>query len=427
MSTTIRPAPSAGGVLDAIERRAWRIRLPTRRLIVVLATATAGAVIVASLTAAWVAARNNATIHEARVEGLGVASAATQFRTSLAAADAEAFGSLISGGIAIPPADQNAAGSEETYATHLEDASKALADAALAGTSDDARDLRALSAGLTEYSGLVESARANSLQGFPVGASYMGLAHQLASNELVPTANHLRREGEQRVASAAKSVSGPLGVLAIVLLMVAALAVIGASAVIAGRTRRMLHPALVAAAVFALVSTAVMAFGIARQFTQLRSAATNEVDTYFDTNDISYALAQARVNEISAVAARGSGAPLYDQFHQGTETLDDLVEGTDLAGPVKRYEDGAAAVEQKDMAGDNQGAAAIALTGDSATGYQAAADAVTSDVEQAGDALADRIDGAEAASIPPLVPLGLGALAAGLAAAGILYRGRRYR
>jgi hypothetical protein len=79
------------------------------------------------------------------------------------------------------------------------------------------------------------------------------------------------------------------------------------------------------------------------------------------------------------------------------------------------------------MAGDNQGAAAIALTGDSATGYQAAADAVTSDVEQAGDALADRIDGAEAASIPPLVPLGLGALAAGLAAAGILYRGRRYR
>jgi hypothetical protein len=428
MSTTIRPAPSAGSVLDAIERRAWRIRLPTRRLIVVLAGATAGAVIVASLTAAWVAARNNATIHQARVEGLGVASAATEFRTSLAAADAEAFGSLISGGIAAPPADQtDQAGNEETYATHLAAASQALADAALAGTSADAEDLRALSAGLSEYSGLVESARANSLQGFPVGASYMGLAHQLASDELVPRANHLRREGEQRVARAAASVSGPFGVLAVVLLMLAALAVVGASAIIAGRTRRMLHPALVAAAVFALVSTAVMAFGIARQFSQLRAAATDEVDTYFDANDISYALAQARVTEISAVAARGSGAPLYEQFHQGTADLDNLVAGTDLADAVQRYEDGAAQVESADMNGDNRGAATIALTGDSSTGYQAAAAAVTSDVKQAGDALADRIDGAEAASIPPLVPLGLGAFAAGLAAAGILYRGRRYR
>ena len=421
MSTTIGPAPSAGSVLDAIERRSWRIRLPTRRLIVVLASATAGAVIVASLTAAWVAARNNATIQDARVQGLGVASAATEFRSSLAAADAEASGSLIAGGIQVPEP-------EVTYADHLDDAARALTDAALAGTSKDREDLRELSSGLVEYTALVEAARANSLQGFPVGATYMARAHRLAADDLVPTANHLRREGEQRVASAAASVSGPLGVLAVVLLVAAALAVVAASAVIAGRTRRMLHPALVAAAVFAVVSTAVMAFGIARQFSQLRAAATDEVDTYFEANDISYALAQLRVTELSAVAARGSGAPLYQQFHDGSAALDDLVgDRSDLAGAVDDYIAAAGGVEELDMQGRNREAATLALTGDSFTGYQDAAQAVDADVDDAGFALADRIDGAESASINPLVPLALGALAAGLAAAGILYRGRRYR
>ena len=421
MSTTIRPAPSAGGVLDAIERRAWRIRLPTRRLIVVLASATAGAVIVASLTAAWVAARNNDTIHDARVQGLGVASAATEFRTSLAAADAEASGSLIAGGISVPEP-------EKDYAAHLDDAAEALSAAALAGTSADRDDLRRLSSGLVEYTALVEEAQANSRQGFPVGATYMARAHRLATDDLVPTANHLRREGEQRVANAAKSVSGPIGALAIVLLVAAALAVVVASAVIAGRTRRMLHPALVAAAGVAVVSTLVMAYAITRQFTQLRDAATNEVDTYFETNDISYALAQLRVTELSAVAARGSGAPLYEQFHEQGAALDDLLrDRSDLAGTVDDYLAGEGAVEQADMAGNNRQAAQLALTDASATGYQAAAQVVQDDVDQAGEALADRIEGAEAASISPLVPLALGALAAGLAAAGILYRGRRYR
>jgi hypothetical protein len=427
MSTTIGPAPTAGGVLDAIERRAWRIRMPTRRLIVVLASMTAGVVIVASLTAAWVAARNNATIHDARVQGLGVASATTQFRASLAAADAEASGSLIAGGIDVPEP-------EKDYAAHLDDAARALSAAALAGTADDRRDLRELSSGLVEYTALVEEAQANSRQGFPVGATYMARAHRLAADELVPTANHLRREGEQRVARAAASVSGPFGVLAIVLLVAAAAAVVVASAVIAGRTHRMLHPALVAAAVFAVVSTLVMAYGITRQFTQLRDAATNEVDTYFETNDISYALAQLRVTELSAVAARGSGAPLYEQFHEQSAALDDLVSGNrNLAGKVDDYVAGEAAVEEADMAGDNREAARRAL-GDpsatgaaSATGYNDAANSVEGYVDVAGDALADRIEGAEGASINPFVPLALGALAAGLAAAGILYRGRRYR
>jgi hypothetical protein len=421
MSTTIGPAPSAGGVLDAIERRAWRIRLPTRRLIVVLASATAGAVIVASLTAAWVAARNNATIHDARVQGLGVASAATEFRSSLAAADAEASGSLIAGGIEVPEP-------EETYADHLDDAARALTDAALAGTSKDRDDLRELSSGLVEYTALVEAARANSRLGYPVGATYMARAHRLATDDLVPTANHLRREGEQRVASAAASVSGPLGVLAVVLLVAAALAVVAASAVIAGRTRRMLHPALVAAAVFAVVSTLVMAYGIARQFTQLRAAATDEVDTYFETNDISYALAQLRVTELSAVAARGSGAALYEQFHEGSAALDDLIgDRSDQATRVDDYVAAAGTVEQADLNGNNREAARLALTDASSTTYQDAAEAVEADVDEAGDDLAGRIDGAESASINPLVPLALGALAAGLAAAGILYRGRRYR
>jgi hypothetical protein len=104
-----------------------------------------------------------------------------------------------------------------------------------------------------------------------------------------------------------------------------------------------------------------------------------------------------------------------------------LGDRSDLAATIDDYFAGEAAVEGADMAGDNHEAARLALTDASATGYQEAAQVVQDDVDQAGEALADRIEGAEAASISPLVPLALGALAAGLAAAGILYRGRRYR
>ena len=415
MSTAVRPAPTSGGVLDAVERRAWGIRLPTRRLFVALAAATAGVVVVASLAAAWVAAENRSTIADARREGLQVARAASTFSASLVAADADASGALIAGGLDVPVPDKD-------YADYLRDASLALTDAAAGATADDVEDIDALAEGLVAYTGLVETARANSRQGFPVGATYLSQARRLAANDLVPRAERLRREGERRVAQAANHLVRPAASAAVLLLLAAVAMVVLASVTVAGRTRHVLHPGLVVATLVAIVSLAIMTLGIARQTTTLSAAASDDVEGYVLANDTSSDLSRLRVTEIAAVAARGSGGPLYQSFDEQVAEL-----GRDQVGFVDGYVDSVADVEATDMQGDNRGAAEITLTGTSFEQYQSAAAGIDDSVDREAATLADRIDEAGSAGISPFVPLGLGTLAAGLAAAGILDRGRRYR
>lgn len=415
MSTAVRPAPTSGGVLDAVERRAWGIRLPTRRLFVALAAATAGVVVVASLAAAWVAAENRSTIADARREGLQVARAASTFSASLVAADADASGALIAGGLDVPVPDKD-------YADYLRDASLALTDAAAGATDDDVEDIDALAEGLVAYTGLVETARANSRQGFPVGATYLSQARRLAANDLVPRAERLRREGERRVAQAANHLVRPAASAAVLLLLAAVAMVVLASVTVAGRTRHVLHPGLVVATLVAIVSLAIMTLGIARQTTTLSAAASDDVEGYVLANDTSSDLSRLRVTEIAAVAARGSGGPLYQSFDEQVAEL-----GRDQVGFVDGYVDSVAEVEATDLQGDNRGAAEITLTGTSFEQYQSAAAGIDDSVDREAATLADRIDEAGSAGISPFVPLGLGTLAAGLAAAGILDRGRRYR
>ena len=96
---------------------------------------------------------------------------------------------------------------------------------------------------------------------------------------------------------------------------------------------------------------------------------------------------------------------------------------------------GSAVVEQvqaADERGENRDAAELALSiseegAGTADAYQAANEIAAANVEREADDLADRFDAAGDADIQPLVPIALGVLAALLAAAGILARGRRYR
>jgi hypothetical protein len=86
-----------------------------------------------------------------------------------------------------------------------------------------------------------------------------------------------------------------------------------------------------------------------------------------------------------------------------------------------------ASVRDTDAGGDNQEAIAMTLDGPSADAFDAANGAVTEELDGTADDLSRRIDRARNASVAPVVPLALGVLAALLAAAGILSRGRRYR
>jgi len=434
VSTATKAAAPSGSLLDRVEQTAWRVPLPTRRLFVTLALVAAAALALSGLAAGWVAARNADTIADARQQGLELATATTEFRTRLASADAIAAATLIAGGL--EDAEDRAA-----YDEDILEASRALTQAGLVATEDDAEDISLLATGLVEYAGLVETSRANTRLGYPVGSAYLNQARDLANDDLVPRAERLRREGERRMAQAANSVGGPVGALAVVVLVAALVVLLACAALMAGRTRRVAHPALLGATVALIAALALVFNGITSQSRELREAASDDVDAYVAANAASSDLSDLRVTEISAVAARGSGGPLYDEFETGAgELLGQLDEAPgevasidELATGVDAYT--AAVVEQvraADERGENREAARLALgTSDEAAGSADAFDAANAIAERnvKGEAtdLAERFDAAAAGDVQPLVPIALGGLAALLAAAGILARGRKYR
>src|SRR5690606_32733324 len=238
---------------------------------------------------------------------------------------------------------------------------------------------------------------------------------------------------------AANSVGGPLSGLA-VLVMVAGLGVlVGCAILLAGRTRRVVaHPALLGAVVVALATLVVVFLGTSSQARELRQAASGDIDAYVAANEASSALAGLRVTEISAVAARGSGGPQYDAFAERAAALaDGLTEAPgDRAALAELWEaTGAytAVVEEVraiDEGGDNRAAATVVRStapGGSADAYEAA-DAIAADnVARERADLERRFEQAAGADLPPLLPVVLCGLAAVLAAAGTLARGRRYR
>lgn len=443
MSTATKAPASAGTVLERVERTAWRVPLPTRRLFVILAWIAAVALALSGIAAGWVAARNARTIDDARTQGLELATSVTAFRTRLAAADARAAATLIAGGL--EPADERAAYDADVLA-----ASNALTEAALVAREADRADISELGAGLVTYAGLVETSRANSRLGYPVGSAYLTQARDLANDDLIPRADRLRREGERRIARAANSVGGPISMLAVVLLVLALLVLLGCAVLIAGRTRRVAHPALVAAAVAVIAALAVVVSGITSQSSELRQAAEDDVDAFIAANEVARDLSNLRVTEISAVAARGSGEELYTLFTSGSEdtgfvgadelqarlaeTAEDAGDPAGLRDAVDAYVAAAERVRTADQEeGNNQLAAQLALSAPEVEGqgsgdaYQEANDIALTSAEREADDLAERFDAAGDADIHPLVPIALGGVAAVLAAAGTLARGRKYR
>lgn len=113
---------------------------------------------------------------------------------SLSAADATAATTFLTGGI-------EPSGRRAQYLHDLDAAGTQLtALTRHAGSSADTRVPAAtLAQQLPIYTGLVESARANNRQGFPVGAAYLRRASGLMRTELLPAAERLYMLEAQRM------------------------------------------------------------------------------------------------------------------------------------------------------------------------------------------------------------------------------------
>lgn len=356
-------------------------------------------------------------------------------RTSLVAADANATNAFLVGGLEPTEARRG-------YTSGIRQAATTVAQASSADTSD-ALKLRSVNAVLADYVGLIESARANNRQGFPIGAAYLRQASALIRAKALPTLEQLvasDRDAVDRATDAADEAQ----VAMFLLLLAVLIALVITQFWLFRRTHRVLNLPLAVGTVAVLVSGVVALGAMAWSQSIARDARRGPYEG-------TVALATARIDSFDAksaesltLIARGSGQAYEASFEELTTNASDVLHGTSsdegegpsigtISGPTStalaQYLVAHREVRAADDRGEWEGAVKLA-TGTGAANQAFAAFEVASSRElksQATD-LSDDLDRAQA----PLFALSWLLLLVGLGAAigasrGIAQRLREYR
>ncbi len=230
-------------------------------------------------------------------------------RVDLVAADAAATNSFLQGGLESPTL-------REAYLAKLASASRGVAEAS-AGAPEDAAELSAVNDRLTTYAGLVETARANNRQGFPVGAAYLRQAHVLLNDSLTDPARRddvLTRlgrvvEADQARIDAAYESSQHASTSLWIVAGFAALPMLAAQGWLFFRTRRWVNVGMAIATVVILGGAAGAAVVMAQaqaDATSVRRASLAATVNLAQARADAFA---ARSDESLTLINRGSGQP----------------------------------------------------------------------------------------------------------------------
>jgi len=205
------------------------------------------------------------------------------------------------------------AGLDETPATRTQyekdvrnAASKLVTAAANADPgSSSATYIKQLNELLPEYKGLVESARANNRQGFPVGGAYLRAANDTMQNQMLPKAQDLyKNENERLSTDYGNATPYPWFAIALGLLALGGLA--WAQRRNYRRTNRVLNHGLVAAS----ATTAVVLLWVVVGHTVARAALNDSYDhgvrSLTVLHDARIASLKARSDENLILVSRGS-------------------------------------------------------------------------------------------------------------------------
>ena len=230
--------------LDRHASGVWvrRFARTTPGLVVVIAVAVAALCIAAGVVCA--AAVNGRIAEQKAVleHSEPFAYAAQNLYAASSAADAAAATAFLSGGTQTPLM-------RARYQQALAAAASALADATAGAPDAETRKaLAEVSAQLATYTGLVEAARANNVQGFPIGSAYLREASSSMQTKVLPGAEKVYAADLARVDQAQRRV-GSLPMVGLALLAVALAAIGIGSAIMYKRTNRTFNLGLVAAAV----------------------------------------------------------------------------------------------------------------------------------------------------------------------------------
>lgn len=293
--------------------------------------------------------------------------------SALADADTTAAQAFLAGGL-------EPAALTRRYDDDLARATTALTSAARRTPEDGraATAVRTLSAGVSEYSALVATARANNRQGLPIGSSYLSEASRLNRDTLQPQARELF-EGAQQEVEDGYGKAGALGWMTLLVLSLGGLVIALAltQRYLSRRTQRTFNlPLLGATAVTLVLTIGTLAILVSQQ-TRLDRAANQGSGPVASIAESRLLALQARGDEALTLAARAGSGPYEQDFDAVAERLrrpgGPMVNGygeldpalgrtmTRAAEGFERYVTAHSDVRALDDSGDYEGAVKLAV------------------------------------------------------------------
>ena len=240
--------------------------------------------------------------HAARTQTEPLLVQAVTLYDSLSDANATATTTFLTGGL--EPAQRRA-----HYLQDLRLATGSLTTLTreVSGSSPAHAAVRTISDELPVYSGLVESARANNLQGFPVGAAYLRQASALLTQTILPAANQLYAIEAQRLGDDYRSgtSNGPLLAVAIAVAF-SLVTLIAAQIFVAGVSRRILNVWMLLATLVILGVSVWTVVGLLGERNALIRAQRNGSDSVEVLTASRVLLSRAQSDQSLTLVNRGS-------------------------------------------------------------------------------------------------------------------------
>jgi hypothetical protein len=251
---------------------------------------------------------------------------------SLSAADATAATTFLTGGI-------EPAGRRALYLRDLDAAGTQLA--ALARHAESSADTRVpaatLAKRLPEYTGLIEAARANNRQGFPVGAAYLRSASELMRAQLLPAAERLYVVAATRMNGDYRDGTRDVGLIAAVivaasLFVLLVLVQIG----LARFSNRILNVPLLIATVLVAGLGLWVGFGLAAEQNALSDAQRKGSDAVQLLSGSRVLALRAQGDDSLVLAGRGSDTTSLPDYERTMVALRGTQDGGGLLGEAQR-------------------------------------------------------------------------------------------
>jgi hypothetical protein len=299
------------------ELRQWLRTTPGRLRvlsgIVVALVAAFGVVAVAATTARIDTVRALSAEHERSLEN------ASHAYVALSDGDAIAADAFLSGGA-------EPSGPRAQYEGDLTTASERLASlaAGLSASPGETQALRTIDDRIPRYTGLVELARANNREGFPVGAAYLREASTLMREQILPSLLSLYHvEAGQLDHSYRSALSGTVIAIVVGAGLAAVAGIAFVQLVVWRRSRRVFNVGLLLATALILMTGTYTVGSLVVQQHHLESARVHGSDEVVVLSSAQILALRARGDEGLALSARGGSdsTQYFRDFHQVEEHL----------------------------------------------------------------------------------------------------------